>query len=602
MSGIENLTLLPDLIYCHPELDVALIELEVPYDDQFCCKLDLDKYNFQGKIIDYFGINSRNTNRDLSENISVGILDQAKQGYMFHDRVKKGFSGGPVSLHKQNKVLGVISQRSKEDNETLFIPIYKFKDWLTPYLAKNENNPEPLVSLSSGKLKQIAQSGVSSLSKGGLRESGASEKQSLTNRQKLTKKIVEQFKLLNNISVLWEYANKVGFDFSKQNLEDFADFLVNRQEEGEIRLEAIRKFLNVAHNHIKQDNLIEPMYLVFECLLQTLVCPFPINQQGLTKIPVKRMPTLELVNAARLELPLTPEYDKEDLDFQSGKRISEGGNLCRFFPPTGLDDPDEVCLALANETAETICLENAIEFKAFKDFDGFETLNAILDQLNSNSESPVPYAISIHEEQRAKEQFGVDGVAKKFQEKTKNKIPLFWYGFNSDTESDRILHTAEVTICSIVIVGNKLREKYLKIIKKMPPPETPQQKPTENPNMSTSGNNFSNITNSTIIFGKQTDNQIGDANIKFAETDPRKLQELIKQLKTEAKQDNTIDEQKITAINMVANEIETEAFKPEDANKSVLAKAYEALSGFKDVASLAEIIKEIGQQLLPIIS
>ncbi|MGD0959470.1 MAG: serine protease, partial [Methylomonas sp.] len=111
MSGIENLTLLPDLIYCHPELDVALIELEVPYDDQFCCKLDLDKYNFQGKIIDYFGINSRNTNRDLSENITVGILDQAKQGYMFHDRVKKGFSGGPVSLHKQNKVLGVISQR-----------------------------------------------------------------------------------------------------------------------------------------------------------------------------------------------------------------------------------------------------------------------------------------------------------------------------------------------------------------------------------------------------------------------------------------------------------------------------------------------------------
>ncbi|MGD0961392.1 MAG: hypothetical protein ABSB19_16405, partial [Methylomonas sp.] len=64
----------------------------------------------------------------------VGILDQAKQGYMFHDRVKKGFSGGPVSLHKQNKVLGVISQRSKEDQETLFIPIYKFKDWLTPYL------------------------------------------------------------------------------------------------------------------------------------------------------------------------------------------------------------------------------------------------------------------------------------------------------------------------------------------------------------------------------------------------------------------------------------------------------------------------------------
>lgn len=100
----------------------------------------MEETDFRDQSVDFFGINDTNHDTDASRNHSIGINDQAHHGYRFDHRVKKGFSGGAVALHGQDEVIGIISQRDKEDQETLFIPLYKCREWLSALADKFGDN------------------------------------------------------------------------------------------------------------------------------------------------------------------------------------------------------------------------------------------------------------------------------------------------------------------------------------------------------------------------------------------------------------------------------------------------------------------------------
>ncbi|OAI13509.1 hypothetical protein A1355_13465 [Methylomonas koyamae] len=115
---------------CHDDLDIAIIALDEPDLEQIHSRITLKDNDFRKLKVDFFGINDTNKSADASFDHSVGILDQDRHAYRFDHRVKKGFSGGAVSLHGQDEIIGIISQRASDDQETLFIPLYKCRDWL----------------------------------------------------------------------------------------------------------------------------------------------------------------------------------------------------------------------------------------------------------------------------------------------------------------------------------------------------------------------------------------------------------------------------------------------------------------------------------------
>lgn len=117
-------------IRCHDNLDIALIALDEPDAEQDTSDVHLEETDFRNQKVDFFGINDTNNSQDASYDHSTGIMDQAHKGYRFDHRVKKGFSGGAVALHGQDKVIGIISQRDREDQETLFIPLYRCRELL----------------------------------------------------------------------------------------------------------------------------------------------------------------------------------------------------------------------------------------------------------------------------------------------------------------------------------------------------------------------------------------------------------------------------------------------------------------------------------------
>ena len=130
VAGREKVEINTVRIRCHPTLDIAVIALNEPDEEQDLSVAYLTETDFRNQKVDFFGINDTNRSQDASYDHSIGIMDQAHHGYRFDHRVKKGFSGGAVALHEQNEVMGIISQRDTENQETLFIPLYTCRDWL----------------------------------------------------------------------------------------------------------------------------------------------------------------------------------------------------------------------------------------------------------------------------------------------------------------------------------------------------------------------------------------------------------------------------------------------------------------------------------------
>ncbi|MGD0961922.1 MAG: trypsin-like serine protease [Methylomonas sp.] len=134
LNGINDLPLsTAATIHCNPKCDIALIELKDKiFDKRYYSTLELSNSNWKDKSIQVFGIDRDTKNRYCSSDYRVGAL-QGGAGYLFDHKVKKGFSGGAVALYTQDKVIGVISMRHEDDQQTLFVPVYYFKDWLQEF-------------------------------------------------------------------------------------------------------------------------------------------------------------------------------------------------------------------------------------------------------------------------------------------------------------------------------------------------------------------------------------------------------------------------------------------------------------------------------------
>ena len=138
VDGQDKVTLDLNRIYCHPELDIALIFLSIPYRSQSLCTLSLQREDHLVTKVNCFGIHKDNHNRDANLDYTVGTYNDKYFGYLIDHQVKKGFSGGPVATADTHVVIGIFSQRNKGNQETLFIPLFLHdcKNWLKEINAK----------------------------------------------------------------------------------------------------------------------------------------------------------------------------------------------------------------------------------------------------------------------------------------------------------------------------------------------------------------------------------------------------------------------------------------------------------------------------------
>lgn len=141
VQGIDQLRIDSRFVHIHPEVDIALVRLRHPQKDQPCSRIRLDDSDFKEYDVDSYGVDRHSKNRDLDKGLTVGTRDpRDHKGYLYKTAVKEGFSGGPVALNGQDRVIGINSQRDKADNETLFVPLYLIFDWLRN-LAPSARDP-----------------------------------------------------------------------------------------------------------------------------------------------------------------------------------------------------------------------------------------------------------------------------------------------------------------------------------------------------------------------------------------------------------------------------------------------------------------------------
>ena len=137
---IDNLPLEKVCIHYHEKWDVALIKLTDHYEKQPFCQLEAaEKKDWQGHWIEFHGINRTNQSPYSSSDYKIGGL-LPNRGYLFDHQVLKGFSGSAVVSYRQDKVIGVISMRDPDDQQTLFIPVQYFLCWLKE-LGYRPNHP-----------------------------------------------------------------------------------------------------------------------------------------------------------------------------------------------------------------------------------------------------------------------------------------------------------------------------------------------------------------------------------------------------------------------------------------------------------------------------
>lgn len=119
-------------IYVHPDLDIALIDLEKEFADQALVRLALDSTDLTGKKVDFYGVNRFNRARDENKDHTVGTWHQDKKGYLCDHRVLEGFSGGGAFVG--DFLVGVIIERHESDQQTLFVPLHLAYEWFKTIL------------------------------------------------------------------------------------------------------------------------------------------------------------------------------------------------------------------------------------------------------------------------------------------------------------------------------------------------------------------------------------------------------------------------------------------------------------------------------------
>lgn len=403
-------------------------------------------------------------------------------------------------------------------------------------------------------------------------------------------------------AVVSEFINslpaELAIPFSPPDWHNIAEYLVTNKDQGDNRYKRVLWFLDIANEHATNQNNPDALYKLFAYLLKTLVRTCDEDEKGLTKIPVNRKETVELINACKTTIPLVPGYDEANLEFENGQRNSRLANIGDFQPSSGSWDIETVCLEMAQKLLKDL---------GESDFNSADALNVLLGRLNRHQHRPEKsrlQGVYVHQEQLLRDHpLGSPGVAEAFREKTNNSLPLFVYGVGGSSETTEVLHTQEENIRGMVVEDNKVVENFNKTYGIPKAAGSPQQNPTQANDMTT-GIHLSNIgSNATvnIVSGTQTSSQVGQGNMQISNEDSGQLLQLLEQLKNSAEQANDVNKQDYAVIDKTTKDIAAEVQKESGADKSVLAGAKVALSSFKDIASIAGSIEKITELLLPLI-
>lgn len=133
VAGQTRVAVEPDSIHCHPELDIALIDLGYNKNSkQGIIEIDFQDRDLKGKKGDFHAFNRNSETCDVHRGHTIGTWYADRDGYLCDHQVLKGFSGGVVVI--DGKGIGVIIERHKQDQQTLIIPAYRFHDWLREVL------------------------------------------------------------------------------------------------------------------------------------------------------------------------------------------------------------------------------------------------------------------------------------------------------------------------------------------------------------------------------------------------------------------------------------------------------------------------------------
>lgn len=119
-------------IYFHPDLDIALIDLEKEFANQALVRLAGGSADLTGKKVDFYGINRFNKARDENKDHTVGTWHPEKNGYLCDHRVLEGFSGGAAVV--DGLFVGIVIERHESDQQTLFVPLYLAYEWFKTIL------------------------------------------------------------------------------------------------------------------------------------------------------------------------------------------------------------------------------------------------------------------------------------------------------------------------------------------------------------------------------------------------------------------------------------------------------------------------------------
>lgn len=238
--------------------------------------------------------------------------------------------------------------------------------------------------------------------------------------------------------------------------ESIADYLLTNQGDGDSRRFPILWFLDAVQQFIKDEYLLESLRDLLAYLLQTLVCKCEENNKGLTTVPVKYRPTVELIDATKKTAATIPSYGYENLEFKNTRRNHRFMDMGDFQPPSGVWEPEPVCREMAKKLLKDIWKE-----PDGTSVDEFNRLDALLSRHDFNPGRSPLQGISIHLEKLEQHPLNASGIAEMFRERTGNRVPIYVFGEKQKanqeaTEAHEWLHVAEERIRALVVEDNPI--------------------------------------------------------------------------------------------------------------------------------------------------
>lgn len=470
------------------------------------------------------------------------------------------------------------------------------------------SNPNPLLQLLwgiTGKKTVLSQRQVKSTNMASISSFGRSVS---PEKDKLRLKIEEQLKSPMLQPFVNKYLDKLVEARQVVNREynSVAEYLVEGQNEGDLRRNPILMFLEVAESCPTNANEIESLYILFSYLLQTLVRKCQDTQDnGFTRLPVNRIGTVELINAARTSTPIIPRYAEENLEHKNGQRGLRDGRLEYlgfYLPETGIvDDVEAVCRSIAKEILISLG-ESADGHYS----DPFELLEGRLSRYDLTPEKAPIHGFYLHEQYAEANPLGISRVAAILTKRTYNRLQVYIYGTSKQDSVEDWIHTKEERIRGLIVENNKIVESYnLQLFAEKSMPKSSKHKAEKNPKMNNQDINIGHIAAGATIninTGTQSHSQVGQGNIQLTGPETAQLLQHLAKLRADADQSDDVSKQAYKVITKAADDIENQITRGSTARKTVLTNAKDVLDGFKNIAGIADSIEKITKFLLPFLS